>query len=165
MVIDEQAVVGPNPTDLIPDSVAVHIKMSCALGYRRKIGKPVAVHIENDGTKLGEGPASHVDIPWVSRERCPTIRIKRVVEGIYVDQVEIALVNETQCLAGNIRYRYGIATRIHPTRSEEHTSELQSHSDLVCRLLLENETETLRSPVTRRSRMPRSSSCTRRRAW
>src|SRR5438034_612127 len=24
------------------------------------------------------------------------------------------------------------------TRSEEHTSELQSHSDLVCRLLLEN---------------------------
>src|SRR5260221_10379625 len=31
------------------------------------------------------------------------------------------------------------------TRSEEHTSELQSHSDLVCRLLLEkkNKTETL----------------------
>src|SRR5260221_14528523 len=25
----------------------------------------------------------------------------------------------------------------HPERSEEHTSELQSHSDLVCRLLLE----------------------------
>src|SRR5260221_5942875 len=27
----------------------------------------------------------------------------------------------------------------HPTRSEEHTSELQSHSDLVCRLLLEKK--------------------------
>src|SRR5260221_2334715 len=26
-------------------------------------------------------------------------------------------------------------------RSEEHTSELQSHSDIVCRLLLEKETE------------------------
>src|SRR5260221_4680320 len=26
-------------------------------------------------------------------------------------------------------------------RSEEHTSELQSHSDLVCRLLLEKKTE------------------------
>src|SRR5437588_4367338 len=26
-----------------------------------------------------------------------------------------------------------------PTRSEEHTSELQSHSDLVCRLLLEKK--------------------------
>src|SRR5260221_6337290 len=27
-----------------------------------------------------------------------------------------------------------------PTRSEEHTSELQSHSDLVCRLLLAKNT-------------------------
>src|SRR5438034_6455760 len=37
-------------------------------------------------------------------------------------------------------------------RSEEHTSELQSHSDLVCRLLLEkkkhnNATDTLTSPA------------------
>src|SRR5436190_15817904 len=30
----------------------------------------------------------------------------------------------------------------HP-RSEEHTSELQSHSDLVCRLLLEKKKKTL----------------------
>src|SRR5438034_8301859 len=32
-------------------------------------------------------------------------------------------------------------TRVGPscTRSEEHTSELQSHSDLVCRLLLEKK--------------------------
>src|SRR5438034_8176389 len=29
--------------------------------------------------------------------------------------------------------------RPHPARSEEHTSELQSHSDLVCRLLLEKK--------------------------
>src|SRR5260221_2290225 len=28
------------------------------------------------------------------------------------------------------------------TRSEEHTSELQSHSDLVCRLLLEKKNKT-----------------------
>src|SRR5437588_1064729 len=28
---------------------------------------------------------------------------------------------------------------IQPERSEEHTSELQSHSDLVCRLLLEKK--------------------------
>src|SRR5436190_19176770 len=33
--------------------------------------------------------------------------------------------------------RYG--TRWTLTRSEEHTSELQSHSDLVCRLLLEKK--------------------------
>src|SRR5438034_5677677 len=32
-----------------------------------------------------------------------------------------------------------IARRQHLVRSEEHTSELQSHSDLVCRLLLEKK--------------------------
>src|SRR5438034_6832745 len=31
--------------------------------------------------------------------------------------------------------------RLRRERSEEHTSELQSHSDLVCRLLLEKTTE------------------------
>src|SRR3982751_7096990 len=34
-------------------------------------------------------------------------------------------------------------------RSEEHTSELQSRSDLVCRLLLEKKTETERSTGSR----------------
>src|SRR6266540_5508224 len=30
-----------------------------------------------------------------------------------------------------------------PARSEEHTSELQSHHDLVCRLLLEKKTKNI----------------------
>src|SRR5437588_8651790 len=36
---------------------------------------------------------------------------------------------------------YHASTVLYPTaaRSEEHTSELQSHSDLVCRLLLEKK--------------------------
>src|SRR5438132_7525903 len=33
--------------------------------------------------------------------------------------------------------------RLFLTRSEEHTSELQSHSDLVCRLLLEKKKKKL----------------------
>src|SRR5260221_10851610 len=37
------------------------------------------------------------------------------------------------------------ATRTSTFRSEEHTSELQSHSDLVCRLLLEKKKELHRS--------------------
>src|SRR5438132_10029930 len=32
-----------------------------------------------------------------------------------------------------------VLARFRPDRSEEHTSELQSHSDLVCRLLLEKK--------------------------
>src|SRR5947207_11312471 len=35
--------------------------------------------------------------------------------------------------------RHELVTRVHDIRSEEHTSELQSHSDLVCRLLLEKK--------------------------
>src|SRR5438034_2549343 len=36
----------------------------------------------------------------------------------------------------------GFARRKRGYRSEEHTSELQSHSDLVCRLLLEKKKKT-----------------------
>src|SRR5438034_6197528 len=38
-----------------------------------------------------------------------------------------------------VKTRDGVPTRV---RSEEHTSELQSHSDLVCRLLLEKKKKT-----------------------
>src|SRR5260221_7021176 len=40
---------------------------------------------------------------------------------------------------GNARSTWSGDLR-HTLRSEEHTSELQSHSDLVCRLLLEKKT-------------------------
>src|SRR5260221_6889494 len=45
-------------------------------------------------------------------------------------------------------HRAGAGAALHAAaenRSEEHTSELQSHSDLVCRLLLEKKKKT-RSP-------------------
>src|SRR5260221_2534489 len=40
------------------------------------------------------------------------------------------------------QWRAGIAEAV-DDRSEEHTSELQSHSDLVCRLLLETKKKTV----------------------
>src|SRR5260370_25024865 len=40
---------------------------------------------------------------------------------------------------------YGINTFKHFMRSEEHTSELQSHLNLVCRLLLEKKKKTQHS--------------------
>src|SRR5947207_9202295 len=39
----------------------------------------------------------------------------------------------------NVYYVGAAAGGVWKTRSEEHTSELQSHSDLVCRLLLEKK--------------------------
>src|SRR5436190_18342149 len=38
-------------------------------------------------------------------------------------------------------------------RSEEHTSELQSHSDLVCRLLLEKKKNKIKKYLTRRNKL------------
>src|SRR5438034_4309406 len=48
------------------------------------------------------------------------------------------------------------------SRSEEHTSELQSHSDLVCRLLLEKK-KTYTEPhyIIERQSTPRASECRR----
>src|SRR5438034_8652489 len=39
------------------------------------------------------------------------------------------------------------------TRSEEHTSELQSHSDLVCRLLLEKKKKQKTASLTHHERV------------
>src|SRR4051812_49893595 len=46
----------------------------------------------------------------------------------------------------------GTARRAPPVRSEEHTSELQSHVNLVCRLLLEKK-----KPATFHQRKPAAS--------
>src|SRR5260221_8666300 len=43
-------------------------------------------------------------------------------------------------------------------RSEEHTSELQSHSDLVCRLLLEKKKKNMQDRVSSYASPPATSS-------
>src|SRR6266446_5442860 len=55
--------------------------------------------------------------------------------------------------AGGIPF---VATNGASVRSEEHTSELQSPCNLVCRLLLEKKNRLRRRPVTNRNRHPRA---------
>src|SRR5260370_2356629 len=50
----------------------------------------------------------------------------------------------------------GLLLNIETPRSEEHTSELQSHLNLVCRLLLEIKKAHVSTPLTLESRMPSS---------
>src|SRR5260221_8835521 len=54
---------------------------------------------------------------------------------------------KTHALAGLdlVAEQGSVLALLGPNRSEEHTSELQSHSDLVCRLLLEKK-KTIRRP-------------------
>src|SRR5438034_7787921 len=49
------------------------------------------------------------------------------------------------------RVGQGVGVVSGAARSEEHTSELQSHSDLVCRLLLEKKNKTTMTPASTRS--------------
>src|SRR2546427_9422153 len=55
-------------------------------------------------------------------------------------EVTINLLNTTNALdcAKDVRLEFGDVVEV-PERSEEHTSELQSQSNLVCRLLLEKK--------------------------
>src|SRR5438034_7987646 len=48
---------------------------------------------------------------------------------------QYAIIGSDLKSAAHLVSRFGSS----PSRSEEHTSELQSHSDLVCRLLLEKK--------------------------
>src|SRR5438034_3164696 len=72
----------------------------------------------------------------------------------------ITLRNE---LPGTVRQVMLVPGQI--VRSEEHTSELQSHSDLVCRLLLEKKKKTARpergSPAAYRTSTDQPTQCER----
>src|SRR5699024_12050146 len=54
-----------------------------------------------------------------------------------------AFIHRTYIFKKSINFNFDEATRIKIDRSEEHTSELQSRFDLVCRLLLEKKKKQL----------------------
>src|SRR5260221_6628185 len=60
----------------------------------------------------------------------------------YADATGLTLVNQVHARTGLPNFVTMDATTF---RSEEHTSELQSHSDLVCRLLLEKKKKRMSS--------------------
>src|SRR5438132_9461429 len=96
-----------------------------AEGYAKTIWRPAASTLSKTGT--GQAPSAQVLGANSSRERCRHKSQQRerfpLIPYIYVRIYQ---------------YRQNVprGTLLH-FRSEEHTSELQSHSDLVCRLLLE----------------------------
>src|SRR2546430_11666321 len=49
--------------------------------------------------------------------------------------------------AASYSFAYSAAAVFHEKRSEEHTSELQSQSNLVCRLLLEKKKKDEKGPI------------------
>src|SRR5438034_6484431 len=67
---------------------------------------------------------------------------QRTTESIISEQAASVLAKKPRPRSGSLRCA---VISLRSCRSEEHTSELQSHSDLVCRLLLEKENAALRT--------------------
>src|SRR5206468_9279677 len=87
----------------------------------------VKVNIDNDGGVSVEGPKGKLN--W---------KLPRQITGSVKDNhVSLARGAETR----SVKALHGLSRALvhNMVRSEEHTSELQSRSDLVCRLLLEKK--------------------------
>src|SRR3712207_7708853 len=66
--------------------------------------------------------------------------------SIFRDFVRIACPDRyTRIKRGFVPYGNGCSIKRFPSRSEEHTSELQSRQYLVCRLLLEKKKNTIKT--------------------
>src|SRR5688572_31775125 len=84
----------------------------------------------------------------IKRKRLdPRRREQEIVEGAILYFSEVGFSGSMRDLAARIGISHALLFRYFPTkealvdrvRSEEHTSELQSQSNLVCRLLLEKK--------------------------
>src|SRR5438034_3748135 len=77
------------------------------------------------------------------------------VHGIGVETDKVAELGVDAFSAGLHKWIFAVRQRTHlrrapllcPSRSEEHTSELQSHRDVVCRHLLEKKIEVDRQAI------------------
>src|SRR5260221_9016472 len=69
-------------------------------------------------------------------ERVARLELPRSLNRGFLGKTHVRVFVELDPLLEEAGFDHEIA---HHVRSEEHTSELQSHSDLVCRLLLEKK--------------------------
>src|SRR6266540_1899067 len=71
---------------------------------------------------------------------CSSVPASRTgAEPSWLATIETAMPAQPQASSSPIRIASKAPSPMPPNRSEEHTSELQSHHDLVCRLLLEKK--------------------------
>src|SRR5260221_8231667 len=87
-------------------------------------------------------PFASWNSPWRKKKGNSRMSHRAGLDRSTVVEAAAKLVDEEgieQLTLGRLAERLGVRTPSLYNRSEEHTSELQSHSDLVCRLLLEKK--------------------------
>src|SRR5688572_31556999 len=88
--------------------------------------------------------------PYTTLFRSARGRIAGALEGGRVEALGVAVVAGGQALVRLLERGAEVGERIEPgRRSEEHTSELQSQSNLVCRLLLEKKKKKIKTKKTK----------------
>src|SRR5260221_9143682 len=83
--------------------------------------------------------------PYTTLFRSPSAAARSGEPSVEFESTYINSIDSPKCAAWiDSRHAISRCPSFLPmtTRSEEHTSELQSHSDLVCRLLLEKKKKT-----------------------
>src|SRR5438132_5949686 len=97
-----------------------------------------------DTDRLLRELANFLRIPSVSTDASHNADCRAAAEWVAGELRRLGC-REVQFLAsGTHPVVWGVGPEVPGARSEEHTSELQSHSDLVCRLLLENKNANVR---------------------
>src|SRR5690242_21460048 len=79
-----------------------------------------------------------------------TVRFAALRVVVVADRLLLAVANRLEPLGRDLALLDEVVDhRLRAVRSEEHTSELQSHVNLVCRLLLEKKKKKIRSTHAR----------------
>src|SRR5690606_41885765 len=104
-----------------PDSILPYLAPSLISPLSLHDALPISIHEQN-----------------ISFPLCKIIIF--VTFGVYITQMNVTLLADkiTECLAPELTIS-SCHFLLHMARSEEHTSELQSRENLVCRLLLEKK--------------------------
>src|SRR2546428_1981040 len=113
------------------------LTLASEVKYLKGVGPARAEILASRGIRTVEDLLYYSPFRYEDRTRLTPIR--DLVPG----QTTTVLANVLAC--GLLRTRRGL--HIYDLRSEEHTSELQSRSDLVCRLLLEKKNRLVVMPT------------------
>src|SRR5260221_12364323 len=121
MSLKPQAI-GPVPEETARIARAAYPKGNIYIQLRDTLG---TIYEDEQFADLFPQRGQPAESPW----RLALVCVMQFLEGLSDRQAANAV-------RGRLDWKYLLGLE----RSEEHTSELQSHSDLVCRLLLEKKT-------------------------
>src|SRR2546430_6672379 len=111
-------------------------------GYRRFLRRRYPVLYLQDGQNLFDAATAFAGVEWGVDETAQRLIRRKLIEPTII----VAIANTGPDRIHEYAPTRGVidskAKRKKRSRSEEHTSELQSQSNLVCRLLLEKKKNT-----------------------